>query len=129
MHRLDDLALLREREAEVAMRFAVAGVVRDRPARELLGARWIAVVQRIEHADGELVELEWNIERRTLPPLRERRELEIAKWTTRSAHAGGQHRERGRCAARIEQHARRVSARSRARALGEVTSGVQCIDR
>ena len=44
-----DLALLRECEAEVAMRLGVVRVVRDRVAPELLGARRILFLQRLVH--------------------------------------------------------------------------------
>ena len=114
------------------MRLGVRRIERDRPPAELLGARGLALLQRLEHAGRDLVERE--------------RHVEVRRASTASA-SDGELRGRAtlgpggrgarRTAPRARPGARPASNSTRAActhgtalaALGEVAGGVQRVDR
>ncbi len=110
------------------MGLGVGRVVRDREPAEAFAARRIALLQRLEHLRGQLLELERNVDLDPLPGGGERGELTIAPVLAGGREPVREHGERGRAPARLEEHARGVHARPRADALHEVRGGEKLVD-
>ena len=113
------------------MRLGVARIVGDGPARRASRAR--AGSPFCSASNTPAATFSNSIGTSMLAAASTRRRATRAASSRQSslggAQARAQHGERGRCAARVEQHARGVDARDRAHALGEVAGGVQRIDR